>query len=99
MGPALGQGAATAFADAVVLGSAVAESRSIDVALRRYERERAWVAWRLWLGSTATLRLRRTGILETLTRLTPGPLADRVNTASITPERAVRRRLALASGQ
>jgi 2-polyprenyl-6-methoxyphenol hydroxylase-like FAD-dependent oxidoreductase len=99
MGPALGQGAATAFADAVVLGSAVAESRSIDVALRRYERERAWVAWRLWLGSTTTLRLRRTGILETLTRLTPGPLANRVNTASITPERAVRRRLALASGQ
>jgi 2-polyprenyl-6-methoxyphenol hydroxylase-like FAD-dependent oxidoreductase len=93
MGPALGQGAATAFADAVALGNAVTESRSADEALRRYQRERAWVTWRLWLGSTTTLRLRRSGVLETLTRLTPNQLANRVNAASFKPDRAVRRSL------
>jgi FAD-dependent urate hydroxylase len=92
MGPALGQGGAQAFVDAVALHTALSTADGIDTALAQYQRRRAAVQ-RLWFGSNLTLRMRRTGLLEVATRLTPSKLAHRSFARSVAPDRQVRQAL------
>jgi 2-polyprenyl-6-methoxyphenol hydroxylase-like FAD-dependent oxidoreductase len=87
MGPALGQGGSQAFLDAVALRDAVSDCSTIDSAVRRYQKRRAGTVLRLWIGSNLTLKLRRTGVMETLTRFTPHTLASRSFARSIRPAR------------
>jgi FAD-dependent urate hydroxylase len=85
MGPALGQGGTQAFVDAVALHTALSTATGIDAALAQYQRRRAAAVLRLWVGSNLTLRMRRTGLLELATRLTPPKLAHRSFARSIAP--------------
>jgi 2-polyprenyl-6-methoxyphenol hydroxylase-like FAD-dependent oxidoreductase len=89
MGPALGQGGAQAFVDAVALRRSLERVIDIEDALRDYQRQRAGAILRLWVGSNITLRMRRTGLLELATRLTPARLAHRSFARSVAPDRQV----------
>ncbi|MDQ1475318.1 MAG: hypothetical protein QOE62_547 [Actinomycetota bacterium] len=93
MGPALGQGGAQAFVDAVVLHTALGARGDLDAALKQYQRQRSAAVQRLWFGSNLTLRMRRTGVLELATRLTPPTLAYRSFAHSVAPDRQVRQAL------
>ncbi len=85
MGPALGQGGAQAFIDAVALRKALSAAPTLDDALVRYQHARALAVARLWIGSNLTLRMRRTGLLELATRFTPAALSRRSFERSVAP--------------
>jgi 2-polyprenyl-6-methoxyphenol hydroxylase-like FAD-dependent oxidoreductase len=93
MGPALGQGGSQAFVDAVVLRNALSRCITTEDALQNYQQQRSGAVLRLWIGSNLTLRMRRTGLLELVTRATPARLANRSFARSVAPDRQVRQAL------
>lgn len=96
MGPALGQGAAQAFTDAVVLATALASAASVERALATYQRRRMASVWNLWVSSYLVLRVRRSGLFASLIRAVPGRVANAAFATSARPARAIRRAVAIS---